>query len=123
MRVGLLGALLVGCSSLVACAPAAARESCPTIASDCPVPPPSWKTDVQPLIQTYCIMCHSPGGTGISSADLTTYANVYAHRAAVLHQVFTCLMPKADASPPPPMLSQAQRETIVAWTACNAPDN
>ena len=78
--------------------------------------------DVQPLIEGDCATCHRPGGTGQAS-DLTTYANVYAHRTEVLFQVYTCRMPNLGASPPLAPLSEAQRETIVAWVACGAPNN
>jgi hypothetical protein len=97
--------------------------SCPVISTDCPTPPPSWAKDVQPIIQNYCVMCHMDGGSGESLVDLTSYANVFKYRSRELTQVYQCWMPNEDASPPPPPLSTAQRETIVAWLACNAPNN
>ena len=66
---------------------------------------------------------HQPGGTGYSNANLTSYANVFKSRAEVLVQVYQCLMPNEDASPPPPELTSDQRETIVSWVACGAPNN
>jgi hypothetical protein len=68
-------------------------------------------------------MCHKPGGSGESLADLTSYTNVFHARAAITYQVSQCLMPNEDASPPPPPLSTDQRETIVAWIGCGAPNN
>jgi hypothetical protein len=41
----------------------------------------------------------------------------------MLTQVYQCLMPPLDASPPPPRPGAAERETIVAWIACGAPNN
>jgi hypothetical protein len=97
--------------------------SCPIISTSCPSPPPSFAKDVEPLIQNYCVMCHSPGGTGEKFADLRTYTGVWMTRTEVQSQVYHCYMPNEDASPPPPTLTNAQRETIVAWVACNAPNN
>jgi len=112
-------------SAVAACsngAPAGGSDSCPNVSQSCPSLPPSWMKDVQPLIEGDCATCHRPGGTGQAS-DLTTYANVYAHRTEVLFQVYTCRMPNLGASPPLAPLSEAQRETIVAWVACGAPNN
>jgi hypothetical protein len=114
--------------AIAACSPAPAADggaaTCPTVSTDCPQPPPSWSKDVQPLVQTYCVSCHSDGGLGESLADLTSYTNVFKNRTEVLQQVYHCYMPNQDAStPPPPVLTADQRETIVAWIACNAPNN
>ncbi len=110
-------------AAAVACSSPSAPESCSIISQNCPAPPPSFSKDVQPLIQNYCVMCHSPGGIGEPTADLTSYAGVYKARAEVQQQVYQCLMPNQDASPPPPKLTSDQRETIVAWVACDAPNN
>jgi hypothetical protein len=115
----LLSSLATGCSP----GAAGGDQSCPLVASDCPATPPSWKADVAPLIAQYCWMCHGDGGVEQPSVDLSNYAGVYKNRFEVLSQVYHCQMPNADASPPPPQLSSAQRETIVAWAACNAPNN
>ncbi len=124
--VGLSGAL----AALAACFDAATPDgmadsapSCPAVSTDCPSTPPSWAKDVQPIIENYCITCHEPGGNGEALADLTSYAYVYRSRSSILTQVYQCLMPNQDASPPPPELTTDQRETIVAWVACNAPNN
>jgi len=95
--------------------PPTGNDNCPSVSESCPSPPPSWMKDVQPLIQGYCATCHRPGGTGQTN-DLTTYANVYDQRTEVLLQVYTCKMPLSP-------LSEAQRETIVAWVECAAPNN
>jgi hypothetical protein len=111
--------------AVVACsngAPAVGSDNCPNVSQSCPALPPSWMKDVQPLIEGYCAACHRPGGTGQAS-DLTTFANVYAHRTEVLFQVYTCRMPLLGASPPLAALSDAQREAIVAWVACGAQNN
>jgi hypothetical protein len=97
---------------------------CPTLETNCPSPPPSWTTDVQPLVEKYCVTCHEPGGVGISSANLTTYADVFKNRTEMLTQVYQCLMPNVDASVPPPALpTAAERQTLVQWVVCGAPQN
>jgi hypothetical protein len=119
-----LGAVLGALVTVGACSNSPpAASTCPTVSSDCPAPPPSWSKDVQPLIQSYCVMCHQPGGSGYSLADLTSYTSVFRSRAAITFQVSQCLMPNQDASPPPPQLTTAQRETIVSWVGCMAPNN
>ncbi len=121
-----LGAVLGACATAGACSnspPSQGAPNCPTVSSDCPSPPPSWSKDVEPLIQSYCIMCHQPGGTGETLADLTSYTNVFRARAEIITQISQCLMPNQDASPPPPELTTAQRQTIVSWIGCMAPNN
>lgn len=38
----------------------------------------SFKTDVQPILQDYCVSCHAPGrkGTIVSGLDLTSYKSL-----------------------------------------------
>jgi hypothetical protein len=114
------------CAAVAACSngpPSNQTDSCPVISTDCPTTPPSWARDVQPIIQSYCVMCHMPGGSGESLVDLTSYANVFKDRSTELTQVYQCLMPNQDASPPAARLTTTQRETIVGWLACGAPNN
>ncbi len=110
-----------------ACSPtsgnAAATEACPDLSTDCPATPPSWSNDVEPLIVTYCDQCHGDGGIEQSQFDYTTYAGVYKNRAEMLTQVYQCQMPPSDASPPAVMPSTQDRQTLVSWLACNAPNN
>jgi cytochrome c551/c552 len=123
--LGAFCALVIAAACSTAPPPSQA-DDCPMVSTACPSPPPSWSKDVQPLIQTYCVTCHSPGPQGIGEmfADLTSYAGAFKARAEITSQVYHCWMPNQDASsPPPPLLTSAQRETIVAWVACNAPNN
>lgn len=113
---------LAACSSS-SNADAGPASSCPNVSTSCPAAPPSWKNDVQPLIATYCLTCHGDGGIEQSRFDYTTYQGVYKARAAMVTQVYQCQMPPLDASPPSPPLTADQRETIVAWLACGAPQN
>lgn len=89
----------------------------------CPATPPSWQNDVEPLIVTYCLTCHSDGGVAPSKFDYTSYQGVYTNRAEMLNQIYQCVMPLVDASPPAAQPSAAERQTLVSWLVCGAPDN
>jgi hypothetical protein len=96
---------------------------CPNLDLNCPSSPPSWKTAVQPIVNTYCATggCHVPGGS--SPYDYTNYAGVKANATRMITQLQRCLMPLADASPPPKPLPDADRQTLMYWVTCGAPDN
>jgi hypothetical protein len=116
----LSGWLLGACCTLAACGNGGNdASSCPALSAACPTPPPSWKTDVQPIITTYCVSCHSPGGQAPSQFDYTTFAGVHQNSTEILTQVIQCLMPQPGASPMP----AADRQTLVGWAACGAPNN
>ena len=129
LRFALLGLAALAPAALLALACSGgssgdAGASCPNIVTTCPSTTPSWKTDVQPLIATYCFQCHGDGGIEQAKLDYTTYAGVFMNRAEIITQVYECMMPPSDASPPPMAYPNAdQRETIVSWVACGAPNN
>jgi hypothetical protein len=114
---------LAACSNASNNPDAGPASTCPNVSTSCPSTPPSWKNDVQPLIATYCLACHGDGGIEQSQFDYTTYQGVYKNRAAMVTQVYQCQMPPLDGSPLAAPLTADQRETIVAWLACGAPDN
>jgi hypothetical protein len=125
------GALLVvaagACSSGSSSGGAAGAVDCPTLdfPTTCPTPPPSWKTDVQPLFQSYCEECHGNGGQAALQVPLATYQDVVNNRTRCWEQIYTCSMPNTDASPPATAFPTAeQRQMMVTWLdVCNAPDN
>jgi hypothetical protein len=104
-----------------------ATTPCPNLEypSTCPTPPPSWKTDVQPLFETYCDTCHGNGGPAAASVPLATYQDVVDNRTRAWQQIGNCSMPNTDASLPATQFpTAAQRQTMVTWLdVCNAPDN
>jgi hypothetical protein len=91
----------------------------------CPSPPPSWASEVQPLIEKYCWQCHANGGIDQQMIDLSTYAGAKQNAVRILQQVYGCLMPNFGATPPPKVYPTVdERNTIVAWAGvCMAPDN
>jgi len=100
---------------------------CPTsLQTDtCPSPLPSWKSDVQPLFEAYCLSCHGTGGVAFGQVPLETYQNVFDNRTRAWQQIYQCLMPNLDASVPATSFPTAdQRQTMVTWLdPCNAPNN
>jgi hypothetical protein len=89
-----------------------------SLPSSCPTPPPSYQTDVEPILNTYCNICHYTNST-IAKGDFTTYAGVYNYRGACLDQIYGCAMPPVTSI----QLNAADRQTLLAWFVCSAPDN
>jgi mono/diheme cytochrome c family protein len=78
---------------------------------------PSYAKTVEPIFQNNCVGCHSPaGGEGF---DLVTYPEVYNQAGAMVSWISECSMPP----PSYPPLTTAQRQTLLDWLACGAPDN
>ncbi len=100
---------------------------CPnlTFPSACPAPPPSWKTDVQPLFVAYCESCHGNGGVAAAQVPLATYQDVFDNRTRAWQQIANCSMPNTDASlPAMEFPSASDRQAMVTWLdVCNAPNN
>jgi hypothetical protein len=111
------------CSSQQPAAVADLPDCSTLVAPPCPSSPPSWQRDVQPLVQTFCLECHGEGGIEVANFDYSTYQGVAAHASQMVTPVFQCTMPPVDVMPLPAMPTVAQRETILAWIACGAPDN
>ncbi len=96
---------------------------CAALDTHCPAQPPSYSGDVAPLVGHYCAVpgCHSPGGA--SPHDFTAYGGVKASAATMITQVQRCLMPPADAGPAITSFPAADRQTLLHWLVCGAPDN
>jgi len=86
----------------------------------CPTPPPSWKTQVQAIVDTSCSPCHFNGGSGTGNGyDYSTPQGLRHGLTTALTDVHSCKMP-LSGSPP---LSMADWETLLEWLGCGAPDN
>lgn len=104
-----------------------AAPSCPVAPVDppCPDAPPSFASQVYPTVfQPTCGRCHSPTGEE-SKFPLQTYQQISGNGGAnareIYFQVFqSCLMPPPSA---PEALSDSQRQTLLDWFGCGAPDN
>ena len=94
---------------------------CPNDLPTCPDPSaaPSYQTEVAPIIETSCLACHGPGGAEQGSHDLSIYDSLYPQRTDVLTQVYNCRMPPGGVAP----LSADDRQTLLTWLVCGAPNN
>ncbi len=94
--------------------------SCPNdLPQSCPANPPSYQNDVAPIIQAYCLQCHSPGGAA-ADRPFIDYAHVQAQLMMILDQVYACNMPPADAGL---HMTEQQRLTLLTWLVCGGPNN
>ncbi len=93
--------------------------SCPNdLPPSCPATVPSYQATVAPIINLRCVSCHSPGGQQ-SNLPLQTYSEVYPKRSAILDQVYACNMPRA----PTPRPTEQERQALLTWLVCGAPQN
>ena len=93
-------------------------SSCGGAAASCPPTPPSYATDVSPIVFQYCESCHAPGKSQ-SGKPLDTYASVTSLSAKVQSKVNDCSMPPSGSPQP----TAAERDTLLGWLACGAPNN
>ena len=119
----------LGMASVLACALTACRGqptalvgdmTCPEDDSNCEGVPPSFSAAVLPIIRSNCIGCHIGGGVA-ADRPLTTYAQVVKLERSTFNAVYSCVMPPAYDTVD--QLTMAQRNTLLQWLACGAPDN
>jgi uncharacterized membrane protein len=111
--------LVLGCSSAPSGDPAdgGSASTCTNAPSACVKPVPSYSAVIEPIIQNNCATCHSPkGGYGF---DETTYAQVSAQASSILDDVGGCMMPPSTL----PRLSEEERQALLDWLVCGAPNN
>jgi hypothetical protein len=95
-------------------------DVCPSdLPPSCVMPPPSWATDVSPVVARTCSGCHGPSGIE-ASRPYGTWSEVDARKTDVLFQVYGCLMPLPDAGV---TLSATDRAVLLHWLVCGAPNN
>ena len=116
--VVLLLGLTLSCSSGTSGAGEEAGTCPDDLPKSCPSPVPSYSKDIVPIMRESCANpgCHS--STGVAGYPETTYAEVFAQRSPILDQLNDCLMP-----PNTYPLTAQQREALLAWLVCGAPDN
>ena len=118
--------LAVACSSSPASDPSsgtpdAAAPACPAVVpANCPTTP-SYANDIAPIFKRSCMTCHSPGGDS-ADVDLTTYVGIANRESTVLTDVHQCSMPPAGA-PTSTNVTSADRQLILQWLVCGAPNN
>jgi uncharacterized membrane protein len=76
---------------------------------------------VQPQVfQVSCVPCHNPTGQE-PQISFTSYQQIEVWAGPIHSQVFeACAMPPAGATQ---TLTDPQRQMLLDWLACGAPDN
>jgi mono/diheme cytochrome c family protein len=123
LALGLWAVFLAGGG---ACNQQPAANSCPPAPVDppCPDSMPSFARDVYPnVFALACVRCHSPTGEE-PKTPLTNYQQIYGTDGAEAREIYfqvvqSCLMPPPGA---PEELSDVQRQTLLDWFGCGAPD-
>jgi hypothetical protein len=107
-----------GCSSASGGAdPVDPITTCPNAPSVCSKPIPSYGTVIEPILKANCVPCHGPTGTaGYSEA---TYDRVAKQEEPIFSMVAGCEMPPSSY---PPLMAE-QRDELLDWLVCGAPDN
>jgi hypothetical protein len=109
----------------IACTPAVKRGDaaveCPSgLPSDgaCPDSAPSYKDEIQPLLDAYCTGCHFAGNRD-SSQVLETYDELQRSVSVIEKQIYHCEMPPSGE----PQLPARERTALLQWLVCGAPNN
>jgi uncharacterized membrane protein len=120
----LLLVALLSTFQLLACAgpdsSPAERECKPGLPSEdaCATATPSYSEDIAPLVEGRCLECHFAGNRQ-SSVVLETHTQLTGSLQLVETRVYRCQMPPSEA----PALSATEREMLLQWLVCGAPDN
>jgi hypothetical protein len=103
---------------------------CPVLNPACPTPPPSYASQVAPIIKQACLPCHTPGQQPYAAPfALNTWQGVSGLHGTVVEQLYICAMPNGDGGPAfvldggPVLLSNADKLTVMDWCLCGAPNN
>jgi len=92
--------------------------SAPELAS-CPSPPPSYRADVVPVLRQKCFACHAGDGDEVEDHDFSSFAKVRAQRASIEGKVRARAMPPSGRQ----QLTDPERQTLLWWLSCHAPEN
>jgi hypothetical protein len=91
-----------------------------TVPSSCPTAAPTWSADAMPIFESHCWSCHAGDGIESSQYPFGSYSAIYQARTTILEQLSLCNMPPSDA---PTALTSDERETLLTWLACGAPND
>jgi hypothetical protein len=123
---------------VVAVAVALVSVGCQKSEVECVSPPvvacpdgggPSFEGDVLPIFKNVCDNCHAPDAPGADRETpyLTNYQQIYGPKGsevgAISFQIFdNCSMPMPPSDAPVPLRAD-QRQTLLVWLACGAPNS
>jgi len=120
-RVVLVAFLLSGAACSSTPDPGGTALNCPAGLPDssaCPTSAPSYSGEIQGIISERCLGCHYPGNKN-SEQVLDTYDDVHGSLTTVEKEVYRCDMPPAGE----PQLTSDERQALLAWLVCGAPNN
>jgi uncharacterized membrane protein len=112
----LIGALLMGaCAGVKATSgasgpPAQPDAPTPHAAASCPAEPVT-VAEVRPLVDKYCVSCHSPDGAAGEDYDFRTDASISARRRNIEAKLRLHAMPPPNVHQP----SEAERTAMWCW--------
>jgi uncharacterized membrane protein len=92
----------------------AARPSAP--AAPCTGRPPTYVTDVRPVLEGRCFTCHANDGPAAEEHDFTRVETLRAQRQQLVDDVTARAMPPKGR----PQLTDAEAQTLLQWVACGA---
>lgn len=106
---------LIRAATLLLAACTGGSGTCPNnLPARCPPKPPSY-TDVAPILDRSCALCHVAGGQA-PTRPLDTYDAVYKLRGPALNQIYACTMPRDGV-----VLTPEDRLMLLTWFVCDAP--
>jgi len=122
-----LSSLLAVGLSLRAAGQTASSAAAPSQDATSPSPPtPTFNKDVAPILYANCVVCHRPGE--VAPMSLLTFADARPWARSIKTRLLNHEMPPWYADPKSadfanrPKISQAQIDTLVAWTDAGAPE-
>ena len=101
------------------CATSSAAPAPTPEVAGCPLPVPSYRADVEPVLRNKCFACHAGNGGAVEDLDLSTFEKVHGGRVVIEGKLRARAMPPAGR----PQLTDPERRTILSWLGCNAPEN
>ena len=88
-------------------------------ADACAGAPPSYRNEVAPLLERYCLGCHARGGDAGEDHDFTSYEVLHAQRRVFWQELEAGAMPPRQR--PQPALGE--RQVLTLWACWGAPNN
>jgi hypothetical protein len=88
-------------------------------AQPCAGAAPSYRSDVAPLLQRYCLGCHAAGGDAGEDHDFSRYRVLHAQSRLLLEELEALAMPPRDQPQP----AGEERRLLARWACWGAPDN
>ena len=104
----------------MACGCPGPSSPCTNPPSSCPSQVPSYQGEINAIIVGGCLPCHDPTTGQDQPPALNGYTAVAAGAGSSLDQLAACKMPTADSGF---VLTAQQRQDLLTWYVCGAPNN